>query len=181
MDYEVVAHFPGTDNTPYIQVRAKIPVTGWEPAVRALAEAGARFWWTEYDWSVADMTGHPKVPPERVTVARIAEASETTLDLGVTPDQSPPVVLTVTPNTGPRAGGTLVTITGRGLIDATNVAFGSSWATPLTRSDEAVTCHSPIHSTAALVDVSVWNNYGAGPDYPYGLLLGTLPGAFTYT
>jgi hypothetical protein len=174
MTYEVVAFFPETNNTPQIRVTATIPAMGWEPAIRALAEAGARFWWTEYDWSAADMVGHPKVPPQRVTVTMISEARETTLDLGPTPDQSPPTVLTVTPNTGPRAGGTLVTITGRGFTGVTDIAFGSGWAAPLTHTDETVTCHSPIHSTAALVDVTVWDGYRSRE-------LGTLAQAFTYT
>ncbi len=55
-----------------------------------------------------------------------------------------PVVTTVTPNTGPIAGNTLVTITGSGFIGAGKVAFGTIAATSFTVvSDTEITAVTP--------------------------------------
>ncbi len=66
-----------------------------------------------------------------------------------------PVVTSVSPNAGPTAGGTAVTITGSGFTGATAVNFGSNTATNVTvKSDIQITCTSPA-GTAGSVHVTV--------------------------
>ncbi len=51
-----------------------------------------------------------------------------------------PVVAAVSPNAGPTTGGTVVTITGTGLLNATSVAFGATAASSFTvNSDTSIT------------------------------------------
>jgi serine protease len=76
----------------------------------------------------------------------------------------------LTPTTGPAAGGTSVTITGIGLTGATSVRFGSATATNVVVIDDTqVTATSP--SGAGTVSVSVVVGGGTV----------SLPSAFTYT
>ncbi|MEJ8652294.1 IPT/TIG domain-containing protein [Streptomyces sp. MS1.AVA.3] len=65
----------------------------------------------------------------------------------------PPVILDVSPGSGPVAGGATITVTGRGLATTTSVAFGATAVTPTMVSDSQLTVVSPAHATgeAALV------------------------------
>ncbi len=73
-----------------------------------------------------------------------------------------PTVDTVTPNGGPEAGGTLVTITGTGLTNATSVMFGTTAATGLVvDSDQQITATSPAGT--GVVDVTVVTPAGTSP------------------
>ena len=65
-----------------------------------------------------------------------------------------PVLTSVSPNSGPVAGGTSVTIAGKYLTGATAVAFGATAASFTVVSDTAVTAVSPAHE-AATVDITV--------------------------
>ena len=68
---------------------------------------------------------------------------------------APPTVTAVSPNKGPTAGGTVVTITGTNLTGATAVNFGANAATSLTvNSATSITATSPTGS-AGVVDVTV--------------------------
>ncbi|MEU8917600.1 IPT/TIG domain-containing protein [Streptomyces nigrescens] len=58
----------------------------------------------------------------------------------------PPVVLDVSPSSGPVAGGGTVTVTGRGLATATSVLFGDTAVTPTVLSDSELTAVSPAHA-----------------------------------
>lgn len=58
----------------------------------------------------------------------------------------PPVVLDVSPSSGPVAGGGTVTVTGRGLATATSVLFGGTAVTPTVLSDSELTAVSPAHA-----------------------------------
>jgi hypothetical protein len=86
-----------------------------------------------------------------------------------------PAALTVTaisPNSGPSAGGTLVTITGSGFTGATAVDFGTTAATNVTvESATTITADSPAGSGA--VDVTVVT--------PGGTSANTSADRFTYT
>ncbi|GAA2301943.1 hypothetical protein Scani_25300 [Streptomyces caniferus] len=66
----------------------------------------------------------------------------------------PPVVLAVSPSSGPVAGGATVTLTGRGLDTATSVAFGATNVTPTVVSDSELTVVSPAHA-AGVVSLAV--------------------------
>jgi hypothetical protein len=81
-----------------------------------------------------------------------------------------PQVTVVCPNTGPSAGGTPVTITGKNLKDAASVAFG---ATPLgggdftVVSDTEIQTTSPAGTSAVNVTVSTSSATSNGEPYTY--------------
>ena len=84
-----------------------------------------------------------------------------------------PVITGVSPQTGPPAGGTVVTLTGTGLTRATAVRFGTSVATNLVRvSDTSLRVTTPAHVPGP-VDVLVTSPggqsvAGSGARYVYG-------------
>ncbi|MGA2699127.1 MAG: IPT/TIG domain-containing protein, partial [Methanoregula sp.] len=77
-----------------------------------------------------------------------------------------PTVSNVTPNYGPPAGGTSVTISGIGFTGATAVKFGStpatSFAANTAEADSQITATAPAGTTGT-VDVTVINSYGTSP------------------
>ena len=71
-----------------------------------------------------------------------------------------PTVTAVSPNAGPIGGGTVVTITGTGLVDATGAYFAGDSATSYTiNSDTSITATSPSH-VAGVADITVTNETG---------------------
>ena len=72
-----------------------------------------------------------------------------------------PTVTSVSPNTGPIAGGTSVTITGTNLTGATAVTFGGTAATIGTVTATTITATTPAHA-AGVVDVVVTTPGGPG-------------------
>ncbi|KAJ5661421.1 uncharacterized protein N7477_009037 [Penicillium maclennaniae] len=79
--------------------------------------------------------------------------------------QPSPVIASITPTSGPTAGGTTVTITGAGLINTLDVFFGTTAATAFTViSDNTVTATSPagaVGATAVTVDTASATSNGA--------------------
>jgi IPT/TIG domain-containing protein/FG-GAP repeat protein len=74
-----------------------------------------------------------------------------------------PVITSITPTSGPLAGGTLVTITGTNLAGATAVKFGSSKATSIPlNTATSITAIAPPES-AGLVDITVTTVGGNSP------------------
>jgi prepilin-type N-terminal cleavage/methylation domain-containing protein len=73
-----------------------------------------------------------------------------------------PTVTSVSPPSGPIAGGTAVTITGTGFLDSTGVAFGGIPATFTITSDTSITATSPARPIGQ-VDVTVVNPLGTSP------------------
>jgi hypothetical protein len=73
-----------------------------------------------------------------------------------------PVVTAVSPNTGPAAGGTVVTITGTGFTGETAVDFGSTPATNVTVNSTGtqITATDPAGTNGSTVDVTVVGPYG---------------------
>jgi hypothetical protein len=60
----------------------------------------------------------------------------------------------ISPATGPAAGGTVVTITGTNLLDVTGVTFGGTAATDVdVLSSTKVKCKTPAHATGAVTVV----------------------------
>jgi hypothetical protein len=80
-----------------------------------------------------------------------------------------PVVLAITPATGPTAGGTLVRITGYNFDNVGSVTIGGAACTSVIVGGGIITCFSPA-GTAGAKDVVVTGPAGAA----------TLSGAFTY-
>jgi hypothetical protein len=65
-----------------------------------------------------------------------------------------PEVDSITPNNGPVAGGTGVTIAGSGLIGSTGVTFGGTAATGfLVPGDGTITCITPAHAAGGVAVV----------------------------
>ena len=83
-----------------------------------------------------------------------------------------PTVASITPNTGPAAGGTSVTITGTGFLPGATVNLGGTPATGVTVvSGTSITATAPAHA-AGTVNVMVSNSDAQN---------GTLNNAYTYT
>ena len=77
----------------------------------------------------------------------------------------PPTVSSVSPNSGPTAGGTAVTINGTDFVSGATVKFGATAATGVTFvSSTTITATTPAHA-AGDVDVEVEN-----PDSQVGTL-----------
>jgi len=74
---------------------------------------------------------------------------------------APPDVTGISPNVGPIAGGTSITITGTGFTGASGVSFDSTAAASFSVvSDTSITATSPVVSAAGVVDVTVTNSAG---------------------
>jgi len=93
------------------------------------------------------------------------------IDLGA-PAGDPPIVVTVSPGSGPAGGFTPVQITGAGFTGTTSVQFGGINALSFTvDSNTQITAVSPPGTLFAIVDVTVNDVEGSS----------TLPGAYFYT
>lgn len=82
-----------------------------------------------------------------------------------------PYVYTVSPSSGPRAGGTTVTITGANFVNVNTVRFGGTVATFTINNPQQITATSPAYAVTGLVDVAVVSTYGTATSH----------GAFTYS
>jgi IPT/TIG domain len=74
---------------------------------------------------------------------------------------APPTVKKLSPKTGPKAGGTLVTITGTGLAGATVVKFGSTEAAVVSDTNTSITAESPAGTGTVDVIVATPNGESA--------------------
>jgi hypothetical protein len=78
-----------------------------------------------------------------------------------------PTITGISPNNGPDAGGTSVTITGTGFITGSTVKFGSAAGTGVTiHSAESITVTSPAGHGSELVNVTVTNTNGTSAAVP---------------
>ncbi len=94
-----------------------------------------------------------------------------TLNSGYTYVNTAPTVASVTPASGPIAGGTGVTITGTNFVSGATVGFGGTAATGVTVvSSTSITATVPAHAAGA-VDLVVTNTNGQN---------GILPSGYTY-
>ena len=93
---------------------------------------------------------------------------------------APPSITSLDTTSGSVYGGTLVTISGRGLAAATEVDFGSNPATIISNTDGQIIVLSPeaTGDSPGPVDVTVTNAYGTGELYPSQFTYG-LPPAVT--
>ncbi len=102
-------------------------------------------------------------------VVDMGDVSMVLLDFGACP-LDPPSISSVTPNYGPTAGGTTITITGTGLTDASSVTVRGNAATSVAVvNDTTVTAVTPAGSVGA-ANVQVTTPGGTA----------TISGAFTY-
>jgi IPT/TIG domain len=82
--------------------------------------------------------------------------------------QQPPVVVAVSPASGPVAGGSTLTITGRALATATAVSFGGTEATPTVDSDSQLTVVVPAHAAGEVsLTLVAAGGIGAGPPFTF--------------
>jgi hypothetical protein len=78
-----------------------------------------------------------------------------------------PVITGVSPNTGPKTGTTLVTITGKYFTGAISVQFGGAPATTFSvTSDTSITARAPVGAANQVVDVIVTTPGGMTPIVP---------------
>ncbi len=92
-----------------------------------------------------------------------------------------PLITSITPNRGPTAGGTSVTIAGQGLTGTTAVTFGGTAAVFVVNDDSRITATSPAHAAGA-VDVVVTNpdgSFTAMDGFSYGNVPTTVGDAYS--
>jgi Big-like domain-containing protein/IPT/TIG domain-containing protein/putative Ig domain-containing protein/VCBS repeat protein len=113
--------------------------------------------------STGAISGTPTVtsPTTNYTVTVTdADGATATATFGLTVNTGPPTVTSVSPNSGPASGGTLVTVSGTNFTGATAVNFGSAPAASFTvNSATSITATSAAGSAGA-VDVTVTNTGG---------------------
>ncbi|MFG3137221.1 IPT/TIG domain-containing protein [Streptomyces sp. NPDC048211] len=80
---------------------------------------------------------------------------------------SPPIAVSLGPDSGPTAGGNTVDINGYGLSTAGNVTFGSNSATPTVVSDSQLSVVVPSGSSSGSVDVTVATTGGTTAPLTY--------------
>ena len=102
-----------------------------------------------------------KSPPGKGTVTVTVTTSGGTATAGkfsykasTPPPPAAPVVTGISPNSGPAAGGTSVTITGKNLSDATGVSFGGAGAKITADSSTKITATSPSGSGTVNITVT---------------------------
>lgn len=92
-------------------------------------------------------------------VALIVRTQSEVIELGT------PAITSVAPQSGPAAGGTVVTVLGHGFIDVDQVKFGSVPATAFTvNSGISITVTAPASAIVGMVDISVVNSFGTSAD-----------------
>jgi hypothetical protein len=108
------------------------------------------------------------VPPASVSQGNLDTASNvvpTTTNLN-------PYIYNCTPNTGPKAGGTNVVVTGANFTNVTNLKFGGvNAASFIIVNSTEITAVTPAYVTTGLVDIVVLSAFGTGTNH----------GGFTYT
>jgi len=137
---------------------------------------------TTWDWDFGDGTAHNTTEnpvhnyanPGTYTVTLVTKYLDIPVVGGVS---TTPSIASISPATGPTAGGTVVTITGTNFNDATEVKFGATAATTFAvNSNTQITATSPDVSSVVpvpgVVDVSVTTAGGtsaivAGDQFTY--------------
>ncbi|HBP22613.1 MAG TPA: hypothetical protein DEA08_33145 [Planctomycetes bacterium] len=114
----------------------------------------------------------PANEPGTVTVSVTAGGKTGTLSGFTYVDGAAPVVDSLSPTSGPLAGGTLVTLSGSGFDSDAQVRFGGTLAASSGTTSTALSVLTPAASNAGLVEVRV-TNPSTG--------LSTLAGTFTYS
>jgi len=125
------------------------------------------------DFAVVSDTTATVVTPAHaagaVDVVITGPGGSDTLTDGYTYVTPPPSITSLSPTSGPTAGGTVVTITGTGFTDATGVTFDGAAGTSFTvDSDTQITVTTPAGSAGA-ADVVILSPHGDSS-----------PGSFTY-
>jgi len=82
-----------------------------------------------------------------------------------------PYIYTVTPDNGPQAGGTLVTLMGINFTDVTTVKFGGVVASFSLVNSTQILATTPAHIVTGIVDITAGSPFGTA----------TKHGGFTYT
>ncbi len=119
--------------------------------------------------TITCVTPAASIGPAPVTVTNV-DAQSATLPSGFTFQGPIPTLSSVTPNSGPLAGGTLVTLAGTDFAAGATVTFGAALASGVTvASTTQITCTTP--SGGGPVNVVVTN---------VDSLSATLPNGFTY-
>ena len=138
-----------------------------------VSETAVRFVSPAYASGVFDMSASPILD---IKITTVGGSATLTNSYEYTSSSLVPVISTITPATGPTAGGTTITVTGQyfsgSYSDSVSAAINSISGSSLVLIDDStLTFVSPAGAAAAGLDVTVATGGG----------LGTLAGAFTYT
>lgn len=107
------------------------------------------------------------VPPAGGAQGDLNRAS----NVAPSPQMLNPFIYTVSPNTGPKSGGTALVITGANFTDVTTVRVGGAVATFTLVNSTEIHATTPVYPITGIVDVSATSTFGTA----------TLHGSFTYT
>ena len=134
-----------------------------------LDDGTVKSWGWNILWSLGNLAAEDEspvpVPVDGLTgVTAIATGYMTSYALG-NPPATYPKVSSISPHSGPKEGGTVVSITGTGLASVTSVKFGSTDAASFTvNSDTSITAVSPPGTGFVAVTVAD----ARGPSYASG-------------
>ena len=117
--------------------------------------------------SLTVVTPAGAVGPVSVTVV-VGAMTSNVKTAGFTYTGVPPTVTSITPTSGPAAGGTTVTITGNNLSGATAASFGGVPGTILTNSNTSITVTSPAGAVGTTVPVTVTTPSGTSGSVALG-------------
>ncbi len=130
---------------------------GTDPAQFTVNRAGTQITATSPDAGVAETV-------DVVVTNPLGSSTITPADVFTyQPDgQFAPTVTTVSPASGPQAGGTTVTLTGTDLVGATQVSFGSTAVTTFSEpgTGDTIVVDAPAAADPGTVSVTVTNPYG---------------------
>jgi alpha-tubulin suppressor-like RCC1 family protein len=141
---------------------------GYEHNLALLSDGGVVTWGENWKGQLGTgntaSTDTPVTVPGLIDVREIAAGEDRSFAYGVL-DEANPDVSGLSPVTGSQTGGTAVTITGKNLLGATAVRFGTQSAASYTvNSDEAITALSPPGT--GMVSVTVTTRYGTSASGP---------------
>lgn len=100
-----------------------------------------------------------------VTVRLVTPQGEATSEFGY---QAPPTLTTISPETGPLAGGDELTLTGTNLDGTLFVTVDTAELSPLTQSESTVTVQLPAHAAGPVtVSITTWGGQTGAKVYSY--------------
>jgi len=146
--------------------------TGYQPGVTVIICGGAAVVTSVTPTSIVAITPPCASGPTSITVTNPDGGSATVDDIFTYLPTSAPGITTVTPASGPQAGGTVITLAGTGFLPGATVSLCSAAAAVTSIAPTSIVATTPACATAGPTDVRVTNTDGG---------TAVRGGGFTYT